>query len=767
MTLTTDLRSACRPTLGSDEALELMVRVFEETGLTDKVDALRSRWTELIYRNPLLMLELMRDIGALTDAEIAAHHNQTQLRAPAFFERVAIQRVADGGELGIALWEVIGQSNAVGFNNASTLSTGSRKKAYNGALSTKRILHMEDNSGYEWTELAYLDTAETSGGYTGRRGEKQVVGDTGATNNGASPFIGIAVKSDESDFLSLASDIRVIKAASGGKHIDYFLPLSSTDTLWEGHEDARVGQLRSDIASANYYHQGIIWWQGEKNAADAETAADINHVDITEYQQDFDPIRKFHRNQLKQSNLPFYIVQLNPVDDPDNIYVAALNTQLEGLCRYTVESDGSGGITITDNGSSGTYRDDASYFIKHDTNDSVSDNHANMDEMVAIGELIVLLALSLNQGTGFNRSHLLDSVAPTFLVDPAYDSNTSTSLTFTATGSEASTLYAASVVKDASAPSDSQIIAGTGGGIVGSGNAAVAGHTASVDVTVSGLTANTAYDTYFVLRESGGTVSNSETVLDQSTASAGAFAHWVPSDHGATWWYPADYDDGITGTDAAPTALADQTSNGYDLTITATSGGINRNTRTLNSRKVLDFEHSSSGNQFMEGTAFTAPANFYIAIVMQPDTHPGARVTLQAGDGNASEGFEFGNSGSSGWFPKITKAGGDTFQNTSVDYAGEPHIFGISYDGTTMKLWVDGEEVATNTVTGTVGTAFNPYKWMKADGSGQGQDGFFAEAAMVAFADQEELEGSLAHKWGLTSELPSGHAYKSSPPSNS
>ena len=35
----------------------------------------------------------------------------------------------------------------------------------------------------------------------------------------------------------------------------------------------------------------------------------------------------------------------------------------------------------------------------------------------------------------------------------------------------------------------------------------------------------------------------------------------------------------------------------------------------------------------------------------------------------------------------------------------------------------------------------------------------------LSSADQSSLEGYLAHKWALTSLLPSGHTYKSSAPS--
>ncbi len=37
-------------------------------------------------------------------------------------------------------------------------------------------------------------------------------------------------------------------------------------------------------------------------------------------------------------------------------------------------------------------------------------------------------------------------------------------------------------------------------------------------------------------------------------------------------------------------------------------------------------------------------------------------------------------------------------------------------------------------------------------------------ASAISTADREKLEGYLAHKWGLSGSLPSGHPYKSTPP---
>jgi hypothetical protein len=82
-----------------------------------------------------------------------------------------------------------------------------------------------------------------------------------------------------------------------------------------------------------------------------------------------------------------------------------------------------------------------------------------------------------------------------------------------------------------------------------------------------------------------------------------------------------------------------------------------------------------------------------------------------------------------------------------------------------VQLWVDGAAVGTqqqapvlttNTLT-TIGRRTTTYH------SGTiGETIVFLSA--LSQADREKIEGYLAHKWGLTGSLPSGHPYKSSAP---
>lgn len=113
-----------------------------------------------------------------------------------------------------------------------------------------------------------------------------------------------------------------------------------------------------------------------------------------------------------------------------------------------------------------------------------------------------------------------DTTAPTYGTAPAIDSFTNTTIVVDATASDetASTVnhYAVAVADGATAPSVSQIVAGSGGGIVAAGNSLSVTNGAEATVTLTGLTQNTAYDVYYVI--SDGTNNSTATKLDQTTA---------------------------------------------------------------------------------------------------------------------------------------------------------------------------------------------------------------------------------------------------------
>lgn len=117
----------------------------------------------------------------------------------------------------------------------------------------------------------------------------------------------------------------------------------------------------------------------------------------------------------------------------------------------------------------------------------------------------------------------------------------------------------------------------------------------------------------------------------------------------------------------------------------------------------------------------------------------------------------------------------DTFasaNSTALSTAAQLYSGVLNYASSDAAIYVDGTLSASNTTFQTDGVTSNTSLTaicIGADGGGTGQffDGDIAEVIVVHSVDatlRQLIEGYLAHKWGLTANLPSDHPYKSNPP---
>jgi len=95
-----------------------------------------------------------------------------------------------------------------------------------------------------------------------------------------------------------------------------------------------------------------------------------------------------------------------------------------------------------------------------------------------------------------------------------------------------------------------------------------------------------------------------------------------------------------------------------------------------------------------------------------------------------------------------------------------PHLWSAVFKTNDRQLRQDGGTAASNSSSKTtyaytyfkVGTLFGDFYAMLGD---------FAELIVFSGTDattREKCEGYLAHRWGLTANLPGGHPYKTTPP---
>lgn len=101
-------------------------------------------------------------------------------------------------------------------------------------------------------------------------------------------------------------------------------------------------------------------------------------------------------------------------------------------------------------------------------------------------------------------------------------------------------------------------------------------------------------------------------------------------------------------------------------------------------------------------------------------------------------------------------------------------VCAIDYAAGSVSLYVDGTLAAQNTSGLTTGTTANADSLVGVtigatnSGMSLSENYHLAEwgcgNATLNTADRQRLEGYLAHRWGLTGNLPGGHPYKTTPP---
>lgn len=233
-------------------------------------------------------------------------------------------------------------------------------------------------------------------------------------------------------------------------------------------------------------------------------------------------------------------------------------------------------------------------------------------------------------------------------------------------------------------------------------------------------------------------------------------------------WLDASDEDTITDTLGAVDQIDDKSGNSNHATSSSTARPTT-GTRTQNSLNVLDFDGS---DDVLTVSSLTVGGYMTVFAVVTQDVDNTACVVEHSANTNANDGFYVFNlegttvgirrSGSlqswninSGWLPSYT----GTFLQIMALYDGDwlPHR-----DGAEPSNNVNGGSDRPDTdVTDDfyIGnrTAFS-----------QAFDGEIAEVILydrnLGQSEYEQVQGYLAHKWGIESRLPSGHPYKSSPP---
>jgi hypothetical protein len=252
----------------------------------------------------------------------------------------------------------------------------------------------------------------------------------------------------------------------------------------------------------------------------------------------------------------------------------------------------------------------------------------------------------------------------------------------------------------------------------------------------------------------------------QLAISGSTNAAWDPSSITTRLWLDMDDQTTFTSSSGNVTAIADKSGNNY--TFNAASGSTLTAVNTAqNNKNILRFDGNSDATSYT-GVGFSTTAVhkwFFVVKVTASDSHDAlvtftkSNPTLQMIMFNMSGAGVF----SGDWYmnPGTSMTGNSTnLLNQWVMLSAE---FDIPNGQATLAL--NATEYNTNvaqsglSTMGTGSVRLNDYQ-NNAD-SDWGEVIFTED---VTQSNSDKIEGYLAHKWGLTADLPSSHPYKTSAP---
>ena len=265
---------------------------------------------------------------------------------------------------------------------------------------------------------------------------------------------------------------------------------------------------------------------------------------------------------------------------------------------------------------------------------------------------------------------------------------------------------------------------------------------------------------------------------------------WSPAELTTALWLDAADASTITTSGSAVSQWNDKSGNGLNATQAVAGNRPTYQLAAINSRNAIRFTAASSQALGCAGTAgsfnFLHAAQGLILVVgsvgttADPDTLYG--IAGNAGGFNASRrGFILL------WDDRSVVPTSNRFAVTGYDGSNapvfsegvldmllpqSPSLFGAAVDATNATLsqrstlLINGSTYQTNTASATASAGNASFDWQIGDyrtGSAYLQ-GDIAEMVIVSGAvstlNRQKLEGYLAHKWGLTANLPADHPYK-------
>ena len=239
---------------------------------------------------------------------------------------------------------------------------------------------------------------------------------------------------------------------------------------------------------------------------------------------------------------------------------------------------------------------------------------------------------------------------------------------------------------------------------------------------------------------------------------------WTPAEMTTALWLDATDSSTITESGGAVSQWDDKSGNGRNVSQSTPTLQPTYSNANINGVQAILFDSDSLVNTAV-GLPTSAASARSMFVVYRP--------TKTGINGLCGQGFAASNGS---WFVLQSRDFlGDPFFAGYVPYSVgggpgtvtfTPKIAEIIYDGTSGTLFGTGNQYNTENLT--LNTSGDRFTVGSSPGGSEPHGGEIGEVIFVSSAVssiiREKIEGYLAHKWGLTANLPVNHPYKTTPP---
>jgi len=260
---------------------------------------------------------------------------------------------------------------------------------------------------------------------------------------------------------------------------------------------------------------------------------------------------------------------------------------------------------------------------------------------------------------------------------------------------------------------------------------------------------------------------------------------WTPAhlEMGLALWLDADDSGTITlnGTDVA--AWADKSGNGYDMEQATAADQPAYVTGALNGKPVIRTDGADRLDNITSSLFRNVSVATWVAVAKYPvATGPGNAALLMCSRGNANNSTRFmltANPSPGGQFMGVAGRRLDTdgfipvaSSTSRIVNSYFIEVGQADYANAQANHWTNGTQDMTGVAFQTAGNSddtnpasvnvFGSTNILAPNGTEIAEA--IAIEGPIPDYERQKIEGYLAHKWGLTANLPSGHPYKSAAP---